>query len=362
MKVLHISSAKTWRGGERQVTLLIEGLEKLGVECHLMCPADSELHQRSSLDSSRLIDFNKDGSGLYLSLGRFLKKYCEQQNIDIIHGHDSKAHGKIWKAYMLGGLKTKSVVSRRLLNPIKFTSRKKYNDPRIEKIICISEAVKNVLSKVIRDHSRLELVNSAIEINPEIRQHKLKDINSEIVIGYVAAFTEEKNHYDFIKIARLLLSKYPERTYKFLLVGGGKLLNRVKEDCHDIEDDISFSGFVEDVQEMYGKIDILLHTSSSEAMGTAILDAMQWGIPIVASKVGGIPEIVEDGKNGFLYTPGMVESAAESIHQIANNTSLYNQMSDFGKIKVKNFGVEKMVANTLDIYKKVVKNKLKINN
>ena len=317
-----------------------------------MSPNNSPLSLRFGYDPNAIVTFKKG----FLSLARnikALKKYCAHNQVDIIHGHDSHAHTLLWAAYRFGGLNTKSVVTRRLMNPIKSRSINKYNYPKIEKIICISEAVKKIIEPSITDQSRLDVIHSSI---PYSSKKVLIDQNQQsdnFVIGYVAAFTKEKDHETFLKTAKYLLTNYPEMSYQFLLVGDGPLLDKIKSASTDISNHIHFSGFVKNVDVEYSKMDLLLHTSNSEALGTSILDAMTFNLPIVATNVGGIPEIVNPGQNGYLCQIGDYKTMGEQIHEIAKNKKLYHHLSSHNSKILANFDVSAMVQKTLDLYSEV---------
>ncbi len=349
MKILHISSAKTWRGGERQVNLLMNGLKNKGVECALMTPKNSVLSSRCGLESSKIIEFKKGAFSLLQNI-RSLKKYCNENQVDIIHGHDSHAHTLLWLAYRMVGLKTKSLITRRLMNPIKNRSLKKYNYPRIEKIICISSAVKEVLAPSISDQSRLEVIHSAIEASPNSFNKPQPKSNNEFVIGYVAAFTEEKDHQTFVATAEYLVKNYTDHSFRFLLVGDGPLLEEIKNQTERISENFTFSGFVESVDEAYLEMNLLLHTSRSEALGTALLDAMKYGIPVVASNTGGIPEIIDHSQNGFLCESGNFKDMAKKIFALVCDPELRQKFTENALVKLQHFDKSIMIDKTLVLY------------
>lgn len=354
MNILHISTAQTWRGGERQVSLLIDGTRKEGHTNFLMAPSNSKLTARIDLSADQVLRYKR---GLLASIRnvRSLVNFCQTNAIDIINAHDSHAHSLLLMAYKLGGLKTKSVVTRRLTNPIKKSSQSKYNFSRIEKIICISEAVKKILSPSISDLSRLEVIHSAIDPRPQTIINSDKNTRSKFVIGYVAAFTEEKDHETFLNTAVHVTKQSPKQQFEFLLAGDGPLFKAIKEKAENIADNIKCIGFVEDIDRVYAQMDVLLHTSNSEALGTSILDAMQYGLPIVATHVGGIPEIVMDGKNGLLSAPGDHLKMANDILQLTTNHKLYKEFSNFSLSHSTNFHTSQMVQKTLELYNSVVK-------
>jgi hypothetical protein len=164
MNILHISSAKSWRGGERQVHFLIFGQDGSGNNVYLMCPSRSPLKGKCEPIIKDFVPFKNGAAGYPMNVMALIK-ICREEQIDIIHGHDSHAHTLIWMAYKMGALEVPSVVTRRLNNQIREKSKGKYNYPEIKKIICISEAVKQTMLPQIEDDNRLVSINSGIDLS-----------------------------------------------------------------------------------------------------------------------------------------------------------------------------------------------------
>ncbi|MDF1698457.1 MAG: glycosyltransferase family 4 protein [Saprospiraceae bacterium] len=352
MNILHISTAHSWRGGERQVLYLMDGLKSVGVSNHLMSPKNSALAERCSLKTEQQLTYKKGIPSLIQNVLSLIN-YCKNHKIDIVHGHDSHAHTLIWMAYKFGRLGCKSIITRRLMNPIKKRSIAKYNYAKISKIICISEAVKTTLLPAIHDTTRLQTIHSAIDTS-KVSAGKFPKSQNEFVVGYIAAFTQEKDHHTFIRTAKHLIKSFPQINFKFLLVGQGPLFNQIKTESKSIQDQIEFLGFIKNIKEAYHKIDLILHTSQSEALGTSILDALKFSIPVVATDVGGIPEIIDHEKNGFLCTPGDHKQMANFVIQLATNPNLYDKITKAGIQTLNNFDVNTMVTKTFQLYKRLL--------
>ena len=112
MKILHLSSATTWRGGENQIILLIRGLRELNVKNYLLCAKNSLLEARAKDLNVKIISYRKKG-GLSLSTSLFLQKTLQKYPIDIVHVHDIHAHNYAWISALLGS-SVPVVVTRRL--------------------------------------------------------------------------------------------------------------------------------------------------------------------------------------------------------------------------------------------------------
>lgn len=350
MRILHISSARSWRGGERQIHYLVSGQSEKQHDVYLMCPSLSPLLDRCASEIAEHIPLRRGAVGMVRNM-MSLAKFCKRERIDIIHAHDSHSHTLVWMCYEASLLTTKSIVSRRLDNPIKKNSLKKYNQPNISKIICVSDAVKARMAPQITNKDRLVTIHSGIDLS-NMSQDRTRSLDSKVTIGYVAAFTKEKNHDLFVKVALKILEERAE--CKFLLVGDGPLLENIKARVSGYPNSFEFTGFVKDVDAQYEKMDLLLHTSIAEALGTSILDGMKFGLPIVANDVGGINEIVHHGKNGYLAQQMSIMQLVDCVLNIINNHHMYSNMTTASKALVLSFDKREMEKKTTNLYSEVI--------
>lgn len=162
--------------------------------------------------------------------------------------------------------------------------------------------------------------NKHIVVYNTVREYvALKHKDKVECIGFVARLSEEKNPDFFCKIAQYSCER--KLPYKFLVFGDGPLLNECKSKYHDF---VLFKGYCSDVNSIYSAIDLLVLTSDFENCPMTILEAKARGIPCVAPKVGGIPEIVQEGIDGFLYKQKDCESdILNYIQNIDENYSIY---------------------------------------
>lgn len=348
MNVLHISSAQTWRGGERQIFCLANGLQEHGVRSWVMCPQDSALSQRLMYVGISTLPLVL-GFLSTVSNALRLRRWCQIHQIDLIHAHDSHAHTLVYFAYRIGLISRPSIVTRRQSNPISPRSFRKYNYPQIERIVCVSQSVADTMSPMIEHQRRLVVVHSGVKMDQAIKN---ESPHKHITIGYVAAFTQEKNHSSFAKIARALLTH--DENLRFLLVGDGPLLATMQEHMKDISDFVRFTGQVTDVNAEYAQMDILLHTSDREALGTAILDAMRYALPVVAQNVGGVGEVVSEGVSGYLYPMSDIHLAVEKMIALVEDSDLRAELGHNGQVALQRFSAELMVKGNLDIYQQVL--------
>jgi glycosyltransferase involved in cell wall biosynthesis len=171
------------------------------------------------------------------------------------------------------------------------------------------------------------------------------------VIAGVGRLNPQKNFSLFLDIAAALVPRFPE--LRFLLAGDGpeESMLREKAGALGLADRIIFAGYVADTRQVYAATDILLMPSRFEGLPMTLLEAMAMGLPVVASKLDGIAEVIQDGREGFLIdsndTQGFVERCAAVLENPANSSELATNAR--AKIEA-HFSVERMTSAVEAIY------------
>jgi glycosyltransferase involved in cell wall biosynthesis len=114
------------------------------------------------------------------------------------------------------------------------------------------------------------------------------------------------------------------------------------------------AGFVDEIHGAMAGLDILLHPSSAEGLGTAVIDAMGLGVPPIAFRVGGLPELIEDGRSGLLVPPGDVEAFAIATDGLLRDVALRKTLASAGPGRAAHFSVDRMVRGTQDVYASIL--------
>ena len=179
--------------------------------------------------------------------------------------------------------------------------------------------------------------------------------NCEKVLVHVSNFRPVKNAMQVVEIMhRLKQDNYP---FKLLLVGDGP--DRVPAEHRarelGISDDVLFMGKQEAVQDILSIADVFVMPSGSETFGLAALEAMACGVPVVASNIGGLPELVDHGENGYLCPLDNVDAFAERIRQIVSSDTLQKKMGDAAQKKAKEcFDNEQVIPMYEKLYEKTL--------
>jgi len=170
------------------------------------------------------------------------------------------------------------------------------------------------------------------------------------VIGTVGRLTPIKGHRFLIEAARGVLAEHPDTV--FILVGDGESAEALSSLATrlGISGNIRFLGWRPDVAEIISAVDIFVFPSLNEGMGRAVVEAMALGKPVVASRVGGIIDIVRDGENGVLVPPADSDELAAAIKSLLADPAERERLGQEGKRQALLYDAERMVRRIEVLY------------
>ena len=360
MKILHIDTGKGWRGGQQQVFNLHLELTRAGVESHLITQSGGELLKRS-----KMADLSAEGLPL---LGEWdlysavkVAAAIKRGNFTHLHLHSSHAQGIGVIAAMLSGF-SNVIVTRRVdfepkkgpLNRIKYGSR-------VRRFVAISEAIKEILLSYGVPEEKISLVNSGVDPD-RIKPGSGDPFRSELgvgprtpLVGNISALTDHKGQRYFIEAMPKILSDVPEA--RFVIVGSGELEEELKSRAAGLglEGSLAFTGFRTDVDEIMDALDIFVMSSHMEGLGTIVMDALAASKPVVATRAGGIPEIIgEDGLAGILVPPKDPSAIADAVLELIGNEELaVSHAAEGRKRVVEKFSAKAMMEGNLALYREL---------
>lgn len=361
---LHIDTARTWRGGQNQVLLTVNGLRAIGHRAALVAHPGGELRRRAA-EGLELIPIaprtEMDLSAAW-KLSRLLKRLAP----DIIHAHDPHGIAMASLALSLGGAATGAgqtpvlVASRRVDFHLKGNSFSRWKYRQVDCFIAASEAIRRMLVADGIPEDRTVTVHEGIDIEhvlaaPAVNVHEAFFLpHGAPVVGNVAALVPHKGQRYLIEAAHQVVQQLPDA--RFVILGEGDLREHLEKLVHEhhLQKHVLLPGFRTDVLGCIKGFDLFAMSSVTEGLGTSLLDAMACAKPIVATTAGGIPEIVEDNVNGLLVPPRDQTALANAIVRALNDAGLRRRMGEAGLARVHaRFTVEKMVERTADVYKRV---------
>ncbi|MBU0477116.1 GT4 family glycosyltransferase PelF, partial [bacterium] len=326
------------RGGPME-----ENLKKLGIEYHL-------LHKRFKFDFTVIFK---------------LTRLIRQKKIDLVHtwNFTANAWGRLcaWVAgvpiIIASEHGTFSPVLKRQILVDKLLSK------CTDKIITVSNNFKECIERIEKiPHEKIIAIHNGIDINEfgtSVNNANLKNelkIDKECpVVGIVARLDPLKDHESFLRAAEYIIKKMPE--VRFLIVGDGELRGKLESLAKEVglSKKVIFTGFRRDITNILSIINVFVLCSISEALGIAVLEAMASSKPVVATNVGGIPEVVKDEETGILVPPGNPEALAESITRLLKNKEEARRIGLAGRRRVeKYFDIKLKVKKVEEIYDKLI--------
>lgn len=357
MKILHLSSEKSWRGGEQQMAYLIQELKVLGIDSAVAARSGSEFEKWCLNNNIPLISipFKNDFD---LSSAFKIKAYCKKHNFDFIHMHSSRSHSLAVLATTIGNT-VPLILARRVDFPLKknFFSKKKYNHSAIKKIICVSDKIKELVIKATHQPEKCITVYDGVDLHRFDGLGAKGTIRKELgiaddykLIGNIAAIAPHKDYFTFLDTVKILSTKIKA---KYLIAGEGPLREEIEKRIVELnlQNDVYVLGFRKDVENVFADLDILLYTSKEEGLGSTLLDAMAYGLPIVAAEGGGIPEIVKNEFNGLTAPVQDSQKLSEHVIRMINDNALRDKLVNKAKEFVKGFSKQAMAQQTLEVYK-----------
>src|SRR2546429_1813525 len=350
---LHIDTARTWRGGQTQVLLTVNGLRALGHRAALVAHPDGELRRRAA-EGLELIPL-APRTEMDLSAAWRLSRVVKRLAPDVIHAHDPHGVAVAALALSLGasskgprGRSPALVASRRVDFHLKGNSFSRWKYRQVDCFIAASEAIRQLLVGDGVPAEQTVTVHEGIDVDhvlaaPPVNVHEAFFLpHGAPVVGNVAALVPHKGQRYLVDAAHLVVREIPDA--RFVILGEGELREHLQKQIHEhhLEKHVLLPGFRVDVLGGIKGFDLFAMSSVTEGLGTSLLDAMACGRPIVATTAGGIPEIVEDDVNGLLVPPRDAHALAEAIVRLLNDAQARQRMGDAGLARVRDrFTVER---------------------
>src|SRR5437868_4777255 len=307
---LHVDTARTWRGGQNQVLLTVNGLRSIGQRASLVAHPDGELRSRvaEGLDLIPIAPRTEMDLSAAWRFARVVKRLAP----DVIHAHDPHGVAMASLALSLGAGSVKAgrapalVASRRVDFHLRGNSFSRWKYRQVACFIAASEAIRQMLVGDGVPAEQTVTVHEGIDVDhvlaaPPVNVHEAFWLPHDApVVGNVAALVPHKGHRHLIEAAHLVVQSIPDA--RFVILGEGELRDHLERQIrdHHLEKHVLMPGFRADVIGCMKGFDLFAMSSVTEGLGTSILDAMGCSRAVVATRAGGIPEIVEDGRTGVL--------------------------------------------------------------
>lgn len=361
--VLHVNTAKTWRGGEKQTFYLMERLISRGYKSVCVCQEDSVLHRRL-VDAGLPCEAIRMRSGFDIFAARRIAGLAQKTGAGILHMHTSHAHSLGLLSALFYRVPVK-IVARRVDFRVKghLLNRLKYYFP--DKYITVSTAIKDILIEDGIPEEKISAVHSGVDpadyddIKTDYLYSEFDRISGsrdKIKFVNTAALTEQKDHETLINAMSLIVKS--RRDVVLFILGKGELEKKLRRQVSSLGlgGHVFFTGYREDPLSFIKFGDIFVLSSRWEGLGTSIIDAMALGRPPVVCRTGGTPEIIDHGRNGLLVERENPQAFARAVLSLANDRVMRRKLGEAAILRAGDFSIESTIDGTLRVYEECLIN------
>ncbi len=337
--ICHINLAKDYRGGERQTELLIRELAKLEFPQRLVIRRGNPLGEKL-----------KDVSELAIRgvASNPLAALPALKGADIVHAHDGRSIYSAWLAHEL--FSTPYVLTRRVVNVKKSSAVRDRVYARASRLFAVSQASAIALRN---SGYAVDVVMDAFAELP-VDARRVEEIRSRFagktLIGHVGALETSKGQEVLFRVAREAEREHPD--WHFLLLGEGKDRVLYESQIQDL-DNVELEGFVDNVGDYLAAFDLFVFPSRREAVGSTLMDAMNAGLAIVASRTGGIPELIREGHNGILLEPDDAEGFYAAMEVLLEDNDERERLEKNNREDAAQYSADRMAREYARVYRAI---------
>ena len=333
---LHIDTARTWRGGQNQVLLTVLGLRGRGHRTALVAHARGELRRRMA-----------EGPDLYLLTPRGeldlhaawrLARLLRELDPGVVHAHDAHAVAFAAAALSLAGagLAARLVAARRVDFRLAANAFSRWKYRQVDHFICASSAIRKLLATSGIPPERMTVVYEGVDVEriraaPALDPHKAFGLpRGAPVVGNVAALAPHKGQRYLVDAAAEVVRHVPDA--RFVIAGEGELEPALRRRIAalGLEKHVVLAGFRPDIIPLHKGFDMFVMSSTTEGLGTSALDAMACGKAVIATRAGGLAEVVEDGETGLLVPTRDPSALAGAIVRVLRDPELRRRYGEAG--------------------------------
>jgi len=360
MYSIHIDTARTWRGGQNQVLLTVLALRSLGHRALLVAHPSGELRQRAmeGLDLLPLAPRLEMDFSAAWRLARVLRR----EEPAIVHAHDP--HAVALAALSIAMARQprppKLVASRRVDFELRTHAFSRWKHSQVDRFVCASDFIRRLLVSQGIPPERVCTVHEGIDIG-HVEAARPLDLHQTLwlprgspIVGAVGALVNHKGHRHLVDAAGLVVRDVSDA--RFVIVGEGPLKPALERQIRGLHLDkhVTLTGFRNDALSLLKGFDLFVMSSTTEGLGTSMLDAMACGKAVIGTDTGGIPEVVDHDRTGLLVPPRDAHALADAIVRLLQDPERRERYALAGGRRVREqFTVERMAAGTLAVYEDV---------
>jgi glycosyltransferase involved in cell wall biosynthesis len=364
LRIVHVNTEPTWRGGESQVFNLMRGLLARGHQVEAVTLPESALLARCREASIPATPIAMRGD-LDVAAALRLARHLRRVRPDVVNAQTARAHTLGLLAVHLGA-PGRLVVTRRLDFPIRRDPANlwKYRSRRVARYIAVAGIIRDILVGAGVRADRVSVVNSSIDLGTFVKSDQQRaEARAELgippgarVLGNVAALAWHKGQTDLLSAMPRVAASFPGAWC--VIVGAGDEREPLEKQAAALGGGVRIllTGMRRDVPRLLNAFDVFCMPSHYEGFCNSVLEALATGLPVVATRAGGLPEIVEDGTTGLLVPPRDPEALAAGIVRVLSDAELAHRLSEAGERAAQaRFGVDLMVDKTTALYQDAVR-------
>lgn len=368
MRILQVSSARAFGGGERHLADLSRALVERGHEVYAALAADSPLrgHLLEALTPGNVFDVLLRNA-LDLRGAMRLARLARDVDADIVHAHVARDYTLAsFAARRTEGARL--VITRHVLFPMSRVHRRSLSN--VSRVVAVSEAVaRSLRAQSIFDHEKIRVVANGIDLRRferaraslEREEPKGGTTHTPLRVGIVGELSEVKGQEDFVRAAAFVAEEFGS-TVEFLIVGddesrSGEYRARLEKLVAELRltESVRLLGRRDDIAPLIASLDVLVSASRTEAFGMVLVEAAACGVPAVATATEGAREIVDDGVTGSLVPVNDAGALASSVASLLRDESLRRALGARARESARErFGLERMAAETERVYEEAL--------
>ena len=360
LTIAHIDTGMSLRGGQRQLLLLARGLRARGDHQLIVCCEGSGLEASAAQEGFQIFTLPPHDPAHAFGI-LLLRQQIAMQAIEIVHAHDGHGQTIAWLASV--GLPVRRIATRRVtfFPADRWTFPLKYRYT-CHAVVTVSDYIRELVVRAGVPSEKIEVIHDGVDLprhlpGPAERARVRKSwglSEMDFVMGQLGAFTAEKGQDIALEALARLAVRLP--VARLVLAGEGfQIADRaLNQKVEQQGERVRILASVKDLADFFSGLDLFLMPSKSEGLGSSALLAMAYGLPVVASRVGGLPELIKENENGWLVAPGSSEALAEAIVAAASDQARLLQFGRNGRKRAEGFSADIMVNRTEALYQRVL--------
>jgi glycosyltransferase involved in cell wall biosynthesis len=365
LRIAAVDPERGFAGGEVQVIGLIVELMKAGHQVDLMCNPEGGLWARANRSGIACQPLYIRNS-LDFAAGIRLRRLLNQRRYDVVHFHTARAHAL--SPYVRNRARVALVTRRMDYAPNRWFAPWLFNRA-VDQVIAISDGVAQALVSAGVVRERITIIPSGVDCDEfappgdtmrRDARTALGLLPGDVAIGAVGALVPRKAHDVLIEamaLARdcsLIRTAVPSATrIRCFIAGQGPLFETLNSQIrsHGLQEQVQLSGYVPQPYSLLAALDVFVMPSHYEGLGVAALEAMASGLPLIASAVGGLRELIEPERNGILVDDGDSAALAQAIMRLVRDPELRRRMGAEGRQRaVDKWHMAAMARRTVKLY------------